>query len=98
MFNFRKRSNNKLHFFKEKPTRLDYDINRIVHTKYNDYQSLERANTADSDNSTITCTMNHYCSIAIIKTPQFLLFNVPTTSYLPTYFLRNKIIDKNFVV
>lgn len=46
-----------MHFFKEKSTQLDYDTNTIVNTKYNEYQSLERANT-DSDNSTITCTIN----------------------------------------
>eukprot|EP00102_Acyrthosiphon_pisum_P014853 XP_008185138.1 PREDICTED: dynein regulatory complex protein 1 isoform X2 [Acyrthosiphon pisum] len=53
----KKRSNNNIHFFKEKPTPLDYDINTIVNTKYNDYQSLERANT-DSDNSTITFSLS----------------------------------------
>lgn len=57
LFDFRNRSNNNMHFFKEKSTQLYYDTNTIVNTKYNDYQSLERANT-DSDNSTITCTMN----------------------------------------
>ncbi|XP_060852929.1 dynein regulatory complex protein 1 isoform X2 [Rhopalosiphum padi] len=54
----KKRSNNDIHFFKENSTtQLDYDINTIVNTKYNDYRSIERANT-DSDNSTITFSLS----------------------------------------
>ncbi|XP_026806274.1 dynein regulatory complex protein 1 [Rhopalosiphum maidis] len=54
----KKRSNNDIHFFKENSTsQLDNEINTIVNTKYNDYRSIERANT-DSDNSTITFSLS----------------------------------------
>ncbi|XP_025194962.1 dynein regulatory complex protein 1 [Melanaphis sacchari] len=56
----KKRLNNDIHFFKEKSTaQLDYDNinNTTVNTKYNDYHSIERANT-DSDDSTITFSLS----------------------------------------